>query len=524
MIKMKRIALIVLTALTTISVNARTTQPGIVQEYNEKAKKTPLAGVELNVRSANSSVSDKNGNFSLQFLTLKPGEKINVRRIEKLGYEVFNKEAIEQWNLNPNTPFVIVMCKSDRFKKIRDNYEKVSSESYARQLKKEEAALLKLKEQGKLKEAEYQKQLFELRENYENQLDNLENYVDRFSRIDLSELSAVEQEIIALVQDGNVEEAIRKYDDLKIIDKIKRYINNRGIIRDAQSKLKDIEISQTESIEALYAMADRQIETMALQGGLENFQKIASIYEEIANVDSTKFDWLIKTGNFIRDNIVDFSRAMKYYKLALNIAKVDSVSNFSDIMLVYKEIGSTWFMMEEMDEMKKCFLDFLNLSKKVKKENSPDIASAYTLLAIAYLYDDDYPHAEILFSNAMDIYRFLDWNPCRELAGCYVGKGRLYESLGKYEVAIENFNKALDILKDLFPEQYRDDESGYMEIESISYFSDDKELQKEYDILNDRLMQKFLVSSVMAEIFAPEIPCVKYMIEFLKTKRSCYEF
>ena len=75
---------------------AQTIQNGVIQEYNERAKKTPLGGVELNVRSAGSTVSDGNGNFKLQFLTLKPGEKVNVRRVEKLGYEIFNKEAVEK--------------------------------------------------------------------------------------------------------------------------------------------------------------------------------------------------------------------------------------------------------------------------------------------------------------------------------------------------------------------------------------------------------------------------------------------
>ena len=52
------------------SLSAQTIQKGIVKEYNEKAQKTPLAGVELNVRSANSEVSDNAGHFTLQFLTL----------------------------------------------------------------------------------------------------------------------------------------------------------------------------------------------------------------------------------------------------------------------------------------------------------------------------------------------------------------------------------------------------------------------------------------------------------------------
>ncbi|MDE6023154.1 MAG: hypothetical protein K2G13_06590, partial [Muribaculaceae bacterium] len=113
-----------LCCFSALSVSAQTVQKGTVQEYNEKSKKTPLAGVELRVRNAGSSISDKNGNFTLNFAIGKPGEHVDFRSIEKKGYEIFNKEALSQWNINPNKPFVIVMCRSDKFKKIRDNYLK----------------------------------------------------------------------------------------------------------------------------------------------------------------------------------------------------------------------------------------------------------------------------------------------------------------------------------------------------------------------------------------------------------------
>ncbi|MDE5757611.1 MAG: hypothetical protein K2H85_03250, partial [Allobaculum sp.] len=122
----------IFTLFIACSLCAQTVQKGVVKEYNEKAQKTPLSGVELNVRSATSTVSDENGDFSLSFLTLKPGDKVNIRAIEKLGYEIFNKEAVEQWTLSPNVPFVVVMCRSDKFKKIRDHYERSASANYKR--------------------------------------------------------------------------------------------------------------------------------------------------------------------------------------------------------------------------------------------------------------------------------------------------------------------------------------------------------------------------------------------------------
>ena len=84
---MKKYLFLTLLIMSALGLSAQAVQDGIIKEYNEKNAKTPLSGVELNVRSAGSTVSDTDGEFSLRFLTLKPGEKVNVRRIEKLGYE-----------------------------------------------------------------------------------------------------------------------------------------------------------------------------------------------------------------------------------------------------------------------------------------------------------------------------------------------------------------------------------------------------------------------------------------------------
>ena len=106
---------------------AQIIQHGIVKEYCETSPKINLGGVEIVVNKAGSTVSQNDGQFSLSFQTMKVGDKVLVQRIEKLGYEIFNKEALEQWYISKdNRPFIITMCRSDRFKKIRDNYERIS--------------------------------------------------------------------------------------------------------------------------------------------------------------------------------------------------------------------------------------------------------------------------------------------------------------------------------------------------------------------------------------------------------------
>lgn len=206
--------------------NAQCQQKCIVMEYNETEKKSPLGGVEILVINAGSTISDSNGNVTLKFRTQKPGDRVTVRRIEKSGYEIFNKDALTQWYIMRDGLFQIVMCRSDRFKQIRDNYFAISSASYAKQRKAEEEKLQALKNQGKIKQAEYERGIARIEEEYELRLMNIDEYIERFSRIDLSELSVEEAKAIELFRNGDIEGAIQAYEDMKLEEKYFQSVQN----------------------------------------------------------------------------------------------------------------------------------------------------------------------------------------------------------------------------------------------------------------------------------------------------------
>ncbi len=431
----------------TVCAFAQTVQHGFVKEYNEKNKKTPLPGVELNVRSASSTVSNKNGDFALSFLTLKPGEKINVRRIEKLGYELFNKEAIEQWNLNPKDPFIIVMCKSEKFKKIRDNYEKVSSESYARQLKKEEASLAQLKKEGKIKEAEYQQQLFELRENYEKQLDNLDNYVDRFSRIDLSELSAVEQEIIALVQEGRIEEAIAKYEEQNYVEKYTTEVENINRLTVAINQLDSLKLDAEQNRNQLLSSIKHQIATLNLAGGEDNLNKIDKIYQNILDKDKSNLEIAIDYVKFL-NTYNEYSKAIDVYN---NVSTHFDDNDLKLKELILTHIGNSYNQLQQLDKA----IDYYNkalhtLDSAVEDDNYIRDRKENILnnLGLGYLRNNDYKNALKYFEECLNLHNKFGDNNLAKIK-CINNLASLYRTIKEYEKADQLLSDGLNILSDM---------------------------------------------------------------------------
>ena len=75
--------LLAISQLLTVCLMAQSVEVGYVKEYQGEEQKTPLSGVELRVVGAQSTISDKNGRYELQFSVLKPGERIEYNDIYK---------------------------------------------------------------------------------------------------------------------------------------------------------------------------------------------------------------------------------------------------------------------------------------------------------------------------------------------------------------------------------------------------------------------------------------------------------
>ena len=441
---MKNIIIASILILSALAAGAKTVQTGIVREYKGKAKKTALAGVELQVYPAQSTASDRNGNFRLEFLTLKPGERINVRRIEKEGYEIFNKDALEQWNLNPTAPFMIVMCRSNMFKQLKDTYYKNSGERYARQYRKAQDELKRLKDQNKIQQKEYIERLEQLEQEYGRQLENLDNYVDRFARIDLSEISPVEQEIIELVQAGKIDEAIAKYEELNAKAKLLESISKRKEVGEAISTLTEVDRNLAADNDTLYAVVERQIQTLQL-GGAENNEKIRRLYCDIADADTTNIGWLIDTGNFLYEYAADHQAALGYFHKALASAEAQHGPRSEEVAKVMNNLGVVCNDLGEFSNALDYLQRALDIRLAVLGEENALTATTYENLGNAYLDSGDTAKALEYFRKALDINQKVLESDDPALAVSYNDLGNVFYSLGDYGKALEYLEKALEI-------------------------------------------------------------------------------
>ena len=432
------------------SLSAQVVQRGLMLEYNEELAKSPLGGVEVVVRGAPSSVSDASGGFELEFLTQSGGERVSVTRIEKPGYEIFNKEALEQWNINPEEPFRIVMCESGRFKRIRDNYSRVSSESYARQQASEESRLRELLEDGALKEEEYRKELYELKVEYQTKLDDLESYVDRFARIDLSELDEVEREIIRLVQAGDMEGAIARYEAQDLVGKYRAETEDIREIETARESLDEMEQAKREGRDSLFAAVRRQFETYVLAGGEENYEKAGNLLREVALADTTNLEAVWEYAAFAQAQH-DYDSAEKFYLICLNnIIFKDNGLYYPIFALVENNLGTLYSSLGRYSEAERYLLSSLVKNYVLYSEQGDyvvyDASIALALANIGMLYNkmNKYSEAETYLLEAIDIYYILYQRNSNEYLLDLI---RTLCNLSSVYLAMDNYDKSMSCLK-----------------------------------------------------------------------------
>ncbi|MFZ4741583.1 MAG: hypothetical protein ACOYLE_10520, partial [Bacteroidales bacterium] len=89
--------------------DAQTKVNGIVTEQNSGNK--PISGVQIKVLGSSAEITDNAGLFQLVFANKKPGDRIVVSEISKKGYEIVNKDVVNNWmitnNLNDKTKIVM---------------------------------------------------------------------------------------------------------------------------------------------------------------------------------------------------------------------------------------------------------------------------------------------------------------------------------------------------------------------------------------------------------------------------------
>lgn len=192
-------------------------QQGIAYLYDYKTKtKNPVANVSLTVAYAKGpAISRTDGIFTIEFYDFGAGKKLAFEKQPfSQGLMVLNKKEVDEWSTFEGK-LTLIMCNKKDFEVCKQNYYEVGLQSVTQRYEQKIAALQR-------ESADYQQRLQELEEERDRIMDNLRSSADAMARIDQSELDAAMKNVLGLYEQGNVEEAMKRLDGLRLEEGLKQ--------------------------------------------------------------------------------------------------------------------------------------------------------------------------------------------------------------------------------------------------------------------------------------------------------------
>nr|WP_122120209.1 tetratricopeptide repeat protein [Alistipes megaguti] len=434
---MKHLVILGLSCLFfTGTIRAQVAQKGNVRIYN--SHKTPLAGVQLLAAGAPATDSDGEGHFCLDFIHAQPGTAISSPFVYKKGYELVNEELLNGWILTEKRPMEIVMAPEGTIEEQKNRYYAIAVEHFTRLRNQTIDSINRLYTRREMSQEERAQRLRKLAEENRAYLKTLDEYAEKFARINPDDIDEMERQVLELVDSGRLEEAIELY-------------RNSGLIEQAGQKLQQ-RTEADEDITALVERMYRYADLCTLAGGAENERKSYDVYQWIARILPDRFPYVLnytlrKINRFeedldewidrcqqlaydekslllvltLRTTVArnlrhDYTQALEYGIQALQILQqAHRAMPSGDYLAIYHQtsfnLAQTYEAMHQWDEAEEIYLDEIReLQDEIAQSDNPafvriqkgTLVNTYTALMDLYADREETQKAEQVFAQVRD--------------------------------------------------------------------------------------------------------------------------
>lgn len=298
-------------------------QSGVTYRYNGKNQRTPLGKVYIKVAaSANGVLSDSvSGRFSLQLPNMKMGSRIGNVTVQKRGMMVFNQQAVDEWSIRQD-PLCVILCDKDEFEKQKQNLIAIGQREAQ---KRYDNKISEIEAKYKAESEEWFQKISEAENELQNFQKQIGKYAELFARIDLSEVSYTEQRILDLVQQGRIDEAIKTYDDLNLLEKFEEETSSYKSLNKAAQQIEKEKKLAKRNIEELYAAINRNVSILMFAEETGKAKtKLLSLLDKITPLFNEHPDeyrpWMAKTQFLLGKamcELGDYEKSKQHYLTAI---------------------------------------------------------------------------------------------------------------------------------------------------------------------------------------------------------------
>ena len=297
-------------------------QRGITYRYNGKNPRIPIGGVYVKTAtSPNGVVSDEgNGTFALKLQNIKMGDRLGRATVSKAGLMIFNQQAVDEWSARKE-PLKLILCDAKQFQKQKNNLITIGRNQAEKKYKKRLAELEKKNKAQQLTLDEYYAKLDSINRERDNAEKYMDEYAEMFARIDESEVDTLAQRAIELFNQGQLEEAIRLFEQGNYLKKIDDALKIKTQAEELRQKADSAEVLADKDIKEYKKSIQAQVSAYKMSN---EWDKAGELLKGLADKLQT-LDAIWEYAIFSQ-NQNQFVAAENYYKLYIN-----KLSSLSDI-------------------------------------------------------------------------------------------------------------------------------------------------------------------------------------------------
>lgn len=431
---------------------------GQVTEQNSGNK--PIPGVQIKALGTTPEVTGNDGLFQLVFTGKKPGDRIIVSEIAKKGFEIVNKELVNNWLIanDPNHKSKIVMCPEGMIAQNTLKYYDISLTGLTRGYQERIRVLQEQKEKAEIDAKSYGEQAKELAEQYEKQQKQLEELAEKFARENFDDCSAIHRDAFEAFKSGNIAGAIRILESVNSADEIARAQEQKekGKLIEKQGKMMQAESESIirQNISKLMFQAD-------LYRSQFRFADAEKAWETALYADTTDLANIFTYVAYLLD-MFRTDDALRWNRMAMDQAKSDKLKAHA-----HTNMGWVFEYMKRYSEAGTAFEEAVAIYRKIATDDVQSRAKlAYALGNLADFYYDInlYENALTLHEESVQIWRDLakadpaSHNP--ELARHLQNKAQVQVILNRLEQAKANYQEAIGIERELSAREHQKHQFG----------------------------------------------------------------
>lgn len=454
---MKKIFLLSVTLfIAMVNFAQMQTQQGISYRYNGKNPRTPLPNVTVECVTANNAViSDSTGSFTLNFNKLKMGDRIGFVTVKKREMMVFNQHAVDEWSIRKE-PLCLILCDANEFEQQKQNLIDIGRREAQKKYDRQKAELQKQLDASEIDRAKYEVELDKAYEELDRLHKHLDEYADLFARIDESEIDSIAQQAIKLFNQGQMDEAVRLFEQGNYLEKLKA--SNRAIqqadnmIETAEAVKAKAEKDKEEQLQSLKA----QVAAYKMQN---EWEKAGELLKGLADELNT-YESLFQYADFCQDQN-RFDEAETYYEKVLPLVRELSQANPQayelHVAVTLNELANLYCKIQRFTESEAMHLEALEISRRLAQDNphvyEPNVAATLDNLGLVYRSTQRFVESEAMHLEALEIRRRLAQdNPQTyepKVASTLNNLGILYDETQQFSKSEALFLEALQIRRQL---------------------------------------------------------------------------